>query len=277
MKKYLFGILFLIVFFAGTSFAAKINFLMQSTQSPDIYLDNDGTGGDGSDENPYGLFSEITEINWATIAASINSGTAVNIYLKRGVEWNEQLTIGAIGSPDRPITIKAYGTGEDPIINGLSIVVVNPSSAQPSATNTPIDIYLDNNGSGGDGSIDEPYGPFTEINWTTISASVNSGTAVNIYLKCDAVWTEPLTIGAIGDSKITIQSYGTGEEPIINGLSFGVEYVEYPGDDYCTENNPCSEGEGDCDGDSQCESGLICAQNVGANYGWNPLVDVCEN
>ena len=51
---------------------------------------------------------------------------------------------------------------------------------------------------------------------------------------------------------------------------------DYPGDDYCTENNPCSEGEGDCDGDSQCASGLICAQDVGANYGWNPLVDVCE-
>lgn len=50
----------------------------------------------------------------------------------------------------------------------------------------------------------------------------------------------------------------------------------YPGDTYCTENGPCSEGMGDCDGDSECASGLICAQDVGANYGWNPLVDVCE-
>jgi hypothetical protein len=45
--------------------------------------------------------------------------------------------------------------------------------------------------------------------------------------------------------------------------------------DYCAESGPCSEGEGDCDGDSECASGLICAQDVGANYGWSPLTDVC--
>jgi hypothetical protein len=52
---------------------------------------------------------------------------------------------------------------------------------------------------------------------------------------------------------------------------------KYSGDDYCRDNGPCSEGEGDCDGDSECESGLICAQDVGADYGWGPLTDVCEN
>ncbi len=50
----------------------------------------------------------------------------------------------------------------------------------------------------------------------------------------------------------------------------------YPGDNYCRDNGPCSEGEGDCDGDSECESGLICAPDVGANYGWPSNVDVCE-
>jgi subtilisin family serine protease len=51
---------------------------------------------------------------------------------------------------------------------------------------------------------------------------------------------------------------------------------EYPGDDYCSDYGPCSEGLGDCDGDSECESGLICVQDVGANYGWDSWVDVCE-
>jgi hypothetical protein len=44
---------------------------------------------------------------------------------------------------------------------------------------------------------------------------------------------------------------------------------------YCVD-KLCKNGEGDCDGDSQCESGLICVNDVGANYGWAPTVDVCE-
>jgi len=214
MKKYLFGILFLIVFFAGTSFAAPVNFSMHSS---DIYLDNNGTGGDGSIENPYGPLSEI---NWTIIAPS---STAVNIYLKRGVEWNEQLTIGAIGVSGRSLTIQAYGTGKDPIINGSSIVVVNSSAQSDGANLTHENIYLDAGGSG-TGTETDPYGSFSEINWTTIAEWVEAGHAVNINLKRGAEWSEQLNIGAIGtsDSPITIQPYGdtTLGEPIINGLSF---------------------------------------------------------
>lgn len=53
-----------------------------------------------------------------------------------------------------------------------------------------------------------------------------------------------------------------------------------PGDfDYCRVDKcgPCAAGEGDCDGDRQCQSGLTCARNIGANYGWAGSVDVCEN
>ncbi|MBC2711954.1 MAG: trypsin-like peptidase domain-containing protein [Desulfosarcina sp.] len=52
--------------------------------------------------------------------------------------------------------------------------------------------------------------------------------------------------------------------------------VFQPGPDWCRECGPCAEGEGDCDGDNECEAGLICAQNVGANYGWPAGRDVCE-
>ncbi len=44
---------------------------------------------------------------------------------------------------------------------------------------------------------------------------------------------------------------------------------------YCRDCGPCGAGEGDCD-NGQCESGLTCAQNVGANYGFPAVVDVCE-
>ena len=50
-----------------------------------------------------------------------------------------------------------------------------------------------------------------------------------------------------------------------------------PGADWCRDFGPCSEGQGDCDGDAECQSGLICAQDVGANYGWPANRDVCES
>ena len=34
--------------------------------------------------------------------------------------------------------------------------------------------------------------------------------------------------------------------------------------DYCRDCGPCGAGQGDCDGDGECESGLICAQDVGS-------------
>lgn len=39
---------------------------------------------------------------------------------------------------------------------------------------------------------------------------------------------------------------------------------------------PCEAGQGDCDDDSQCAVGLVCANDVGANYGFETTVDVCE-
>ncbi|MFH1469907.1 MAG: M4 family metallopeptidase [Pseudomonadota bacterium] len=44
---------------------------------------------------------------------------------------------------------------------------------------------------------------------------------------------------------------------------------------YCSAGCPCAEGEGGCDNDIECESGLICAPDHGAPYGLNWWVDVC--
>jgi len=62
----------------------------------------------------------------------------------------------------------------------------------------------------------------------------------------------------------------------VSGVDFTAD--DYPGDDYCSlsVNGPCPEGLGDCDGDSECESGLICVQDMGDYYGWPSNVDVCE-
>jgi len=44
---------------------------------------------------------------------------------------------------------------------------------------------------------------------------------------------------------------------------------------YCTKACPCSEGEGDCDSDAECTSGLVCRHNVGASIGKHPSLDLC--
>jgi hypothetical protein len=50
-----------------------------------------------------------------------------------------------------------------------------------------------------------------------------------------------------------------------------------PGDwDFCSSASPCGSGEGDCDSDAQCSGSLQCVSNVGADYGWDWRVDVCE-
>ena len=49
------------------------------------------------------------------------------------------------------------------------------------------------------------------------------------------------------------------------------------GDDCCTSNIPCSEGEGDCDSDSECRPGLICGHNNcnPETHDWDPVDDCC--
>ena len=44
----------------------------------------------------------------------------------------------------------------------------------------------------------------------------------------------------------------------------------------CHFSQQCGAGEGDCDNDDQCPSGLSCVQNVGDRYSWPVGVDVCE-
>ena len=62
------------------------------------------------------------------------------------------------------------------------------------------------------------------------------------------------------------------------GLPAHYDVCETPGDepdpDYCV-NNRCGLGDGDCD-PGQCASGLVCVNDVGAQYGLPAHYDVCE-
>ncbi len=46
---------------------------------------------------------------------------------------------------------------------------------------------------------------------------------------------------------------------------------------YCTAACPCEVGEGDCNADTECAEGLVCAQDVGAVYGWERWKDACQS
>ena len=44
---------------------------------------------------------------------------------------------------------------------------------------------------------------------------------------------------------------------------------------YCQQSHPCGAGEGDCDTNAECESGLVCIKNRGATFGYANNVSVC--
>ncbi len=46
---------------------------------------------------------------------------------------------------------------------------------------------------------------------------------------------------------------------------------------YCSTNHRCGEGEGDCDSDNECRSGLVCSWDEGTIFGYLDWVDVCKN
>ena len=49
-----------------------------------------------------------------------------------------------------------------------------------------------------------------------------------------------------------------------------------PDPNYCRDFGPCPAGKGDCDSNSECQAGLVCVNDVGAQYGLPAHYDVCE-
>ena len=45
---------------------------------------------------------------------------------------------------------------------------------------------------------------------------------------------------------------------------------------YCADCGPCRTGEGDCDSDAECIEGIFCVDNIGAEFGFHPGIDVCR-
>jgi hypothetical protein len=81
-------------------------------------------------------------------------------------------------------------------------------------------IYIDPIAVGsGTGTIGSPYSSFAQIPWSAIKNWVAAGDNVFINLKRGSEFRESLVVGASGAQSrpITIQPYGEGAKPIING------------------------------------------------------------
>ena len=62
---------------------------------------------------------------------------------------------------------------------------------------------------------------------------------------------------------------------MVEGLAYGASSVPQGDWDFCSPTNPCSNGQGDCDSDADCQQGLTCTSNVGPTFGWAKGIDVC--
>ena len=81
-----------------------------------IYIDSAAApGGDGTIGTPYNTLSDI---NWTTVQGWVTGGDTVYVNLAKGSTFNETMTVGASGASGRPVTVQAYGSGDDPIIDG---------------------------------------------------------------------------------------------------------------------------------------------------------------
>ena len=96
---------------------------------------------------------------------------------------------------------------------------------------------------------------------------------IEVYKPGDAVLNAPwLYLEIIGTNELWTR---------FNGWYYKARKTDRPvvavgHEDYCQVMGPCSAGQGNCDSDSECQSGLTCAEDVGASYGWAADVDVCE-
>lgn len=98
------------------------------------------------------------------------------------------------------------------------------------------------------------------------------------HLHFEFRWDESMSPTESGGYGCYSESSGTAEPSVFIDGHRTWSGGSSPGDtDYCSTSSLCGEGEGDCDDDSECESGLTCVMNVGADYGWGASIDVCES
>src|SRR5208282_2419536 len=95
--------------------ASLISIAHAQSQGRSFYVDPAGSDSNSgtSAESPW---RSVAKVN----ALALLPGDTV--YFKRGGEWRETIEPHRGGAPGRPVTITAYGSGPQPVINGSDVI-----------------------------------------------------------------------------------------------------------------------------------------------------------
>lgn len=177
-----------------------------------LLLSCGGSGGDsGSGTNffvdaVYGndANSGTQSSPWKTLAkvstASMPSGSTV--FLRRGMVWNEQLTI-----PSSGITIDAYGIGVVPVIDGSASITGGWMSAGSGLYSTVVAL----NAGEGLGNLSEDGTMMSFQAWDTNAATTFSGAATGSYAYDNATSTlyiKPAASPLLSSYRASVKFYG---------------------------------------------------------------------
>jgi hypothetical protein len=110
---------------------------------------------------------------------------------------------------------------------------------------------------------------YTLIGITSLMAAACSETGTDALLENPLTEAIPADDGNAGEPPRPMLSSSTVDASSCGSSANG-------GWHFCSAACPCDAGEGDCDGTDECATGLTCVKNIGATYGWDPDVDVCE-
>ncbi len=170
----------------------------------DYYVKNGGSdGADGlSDGNA-----------WETLAKADNGpyNAGDNIYLNKGDEWREVWGSPSAGSDGNPITLGTYGTGNDPIINGSSLItgwVEHDTNVWKATLNTEPGLV----------AFDR-------------SAGTNAGAVANIDAALEWFWTgNELYVYSTSDADTAFTSPGIeASTKWVDGVGLDENYVDVDG------------------------------------------------
>lgn len=92
---------------------------MSNAAAFEIYCSTlNSAAGDGSIGNPYSALSSLVWTGANSISNAIANGSNVVVYLQRGSEFRETLTVGTSGSGATTVAFADYGNGPKPKITG---------------------------------------------------------------------------------------------------------------------------------------------------------------
>jgi parallel beta-helix repeat protein len=153
-----------------------------------------------------------------------------SILLKRGDKWNEKLKLQKSGSPERPITLDAYGTGKKPQITGITTIdpkswrQVGESGIYYQITGKPYGVFEDGVKIIDDNRYNIPDGNNTKGNPTLTGSGgdwyFDSLTATLYYRP---------TSGVPGDHLVQYSTYSAGiyinEQSYIEIRNMNISYI----------------------------------------------------